>query len=173
MATTTINMDKLNGASSQRTIVSVKKQTFTEYPIADNALLVWIIILRKQLYSYHNVCTAIDETKQQKILKFIALDECFNICYDILLRIGKDLAKDAFEKTMIMEVAKHFRPIVDLKFQDVHKVNADDIKNLRVRYNTLINRVLPYVRSAVENTAIINEVQTTLTTIYSSLNNFK
>jgi len=132
------------------------------YPKAANALLIWLKMIKELLIEYREVCDMIGDGKSKTKYKVITLNSYFNKCEDLLKSTLTDCANDGFERFMLRDILKQFEPIVNLSLSDACKVTDRDINNIRIRFNIWFNHVIPYIKSAIQDITIINEIETML-----------
>lgn len=125
-----------------------------------NPILIWVYYVRHQLYFNNAVWGVVDKTNQEGLnepLKIATLDSCLNQCGNLLNWVFRDLATDAFEKTVLSEIYTQFKPVLDLRLPCLS--NAENLKEhqniMRLRCKIMQERVLGHIRSIVQETELI------------------
>ena len=115
-----------------------------------NPISAWVNHLDSQIQLYQEL----NRYNKNLYLKLVTLDSCFNRSAYLLTQLYNRYRKNAFEYYVINKICKHYHPIYKLRITDKYNPNIDlrlHYDNARLRCKILINKVLPYIETVVQD----------------------
>jgi len=108
------------------------------------------------------VINSTNQGEKATALKIATLDSCLNQCLNLLNWVIRDLAKDAFDNFMLMEIHKQFQPVYGLAlpcFSHTPELVRAHQDTMRLRCKILQERVMGQIKTMMQDISLIVDTQ--------------